>query len=146
MSKHPFFKGIVFIVAFVIVAEFLVILIPPAWAATTIQITDRIVIDLGDLPQWVIGIVAALSLWKSWSADNKAKLAVSKIEEVRIQTDGMLTSLKDAEKAKGNLEGREELKGEIIDSAVVKKETARRDVIDDAETAAKVLAIEVGKV
>lgn len=129
-ASHPFIKWTIGIVTFIAAAEILVGYMPPAWAAASIHVTDRIVIELGDIPQWIIAFVAAAGLYKAWRAEVSATLAVKKIEEVRHETNSMRAALEAEAKASGKQERNDELAAE--------KALVRSDSVADAEAAAKV--------
>lgn len=135
MWQHPIVRGAVGVAAFVVVAEItLDVLQPVAWAAVMIPLTERITISLGDLPQWVIAIVAAGGFWKAYNAEKHAREAVGKIEEVRHETNSMRTAIEASKLAQGKREGRAEVRDEIAAEKVVQRE----DAVADAATAAKI--------
>lgn len=67
------------------------------------------VIDLGDVPQWIAALAAAFAAWKS-------SRAVTKIEEVRHETNSMRAALEIARVA----EGRKQVFDEIAAAGEVK--------------------------
>ena len=144
MLKHPIIRGMLGTTAFIVAAEWFVWLTSAAWAIVIPMGAYRI--DLGDLPQWVIALVAAIGMWKSWKAEKHAMdaasaavIAVAKIEEVRHETNSMRAALELAKLA----EGRKQVHDEIAEAAsTVKdaKDNARAEIVADAEAAAKISA------
>lgn len=98
-----------------------------------IPIANHIVKNLGDLPQWIIALVALGSFWKSSMAAKQAAIAVTKIEEVRHETNTMRAELQIAKKAEGKSEGK-------IEGVVEGRKDAHNEQVAlvNAETAAKV--------
>ena len=147
--RHPIVKGAISIAAFVAIAEIAVAATSFAWANVIVPIPlTPIVISLGDLPQWIIALVAGAGLWKSWSIERHvavvaqtAAVTAADMKDVKQQTNGMVTALKAAELASGKLEGRKELQAEIVQQAVSEKELKRADAVADAETAVKLTLI-----
>lgn len=104
MALHPIIKWTIGIATFVVAAEIMVGYIPPAWSAASIQVTDRIVIELGDVPQWIIALVAAAGFWMTW---RKASVGVAKIDAVAVQIDGLLAERDKAKVKEGEQKGRQ---------------------------------------
>lgn len=110
----------------------LAILMIPALAATTIPIAGtNYVVNLGDVPAWILSIAAVVNIWMVWSLHHKTEL-------IHKETNSMRAALELAAEAKGKLAG-EQLAHEAIDVAKV---AARNDAVADAEAAAKVRAAE----
>lgn len=66
----------------------------------------EIALDIGSFPQWIVAIVAALGLWKSWVTSRDMK-------QVKRETNGMRAALESAKHAEGVLEGRKERNEEL---------------------------------
>ena len=114
--QHPIAKGILAVAAFVIVAEVAIAYAPPAWGNVSLPIPfTPVVVQLGDIPQWVIAVIAAAGLWKSWKAERNsataAELSASTavdVAAVKHETNSMREALEEAAKARGILEGRKQ--------------------------------------
>lgn len=135
--SHPIIRGALGTAAFIAVAEWLVWLTSAAWAVVIPIGTYRI--DFGDVPQWIIAIVAGIGMWKSWKAEQHALIAVAKIEEVRHETNSMRAAL---ELSKIQ-EGRKQVHDETAAAASAAKETKednRVEAVADAKAAAEVRA------
>ena|SRR3990172_3611466 len=109
-----------------------------AWSTFALHLTD-VTIDLGNLPSWIVALVAAGSFWKSWKAEKSAKIAVTKIEEVRHETNSMRAALEAAKFKDGKIEGRAQVQAELAEA----KELVRTDAVADAHAAADVRAAEM---
>jgi len=109
------------------------------WSALSLQITEHVTIDLGNLPSWIVALVAAGGFWKSWKAEKSAKIAVTKIEEVRHETNSMRAALEASKYKDGKIEGRAQVHAELAEA----KELVRTDAIADAHAAADVRAAEM---
>ena len=108
-----------------------------------------LVINLGDVPSWIIAAVAAGGLWKAWKAErNSAKaLAVgvstaAHVEAVHQETNSMRTQLEAAATARGVLAGRTQVYDEHAEQMIHDKANVRSDAISDAETAEKIKDIQ----
>jgi hypothetical protein len=108
-----------------------------------------LVINLGDLPSWVIAGVAAAGLWKAWKAErNSAKAATiaassaTAIEAIHKETNSMRSQLETAATARGVLVGRTQVHDEHAAQLTSDKDTVRSDAISDAETAEKIKGIQ----
>jgi hypothetical protein len=84
--------------------------------------TTPILIDVGDLPAWLIALIAGASLWKSWRAEHKLTKVAADMAQVKHETNGMRAALEAAKLAEGNLAGRKELHEEQASRASVKME------------------------
>jgi uncharacterized protein YqgV (UPF0045/DUF77 family) len=150
MFQHPLVRGIAVVAIFVVTAEIVVGLTSFAWAAISVPIPlTNYTINLGELPQWVIAIVAALGLWKSWRIEkHMAEVALqttataTDMRDVKHETNSMRTAIEAAKLAEGILAGRKEAHEEIATQAAVDKQAVRTDAISDAETAATIKTIE----
>jgi hypothetical protein len=104
-----------------------------------------LVINLGDLPSWIIALVAAGGLWKAWKAErNSAKAATiaassaTAIEAIHKETNSMRSQLETAATARGVLVGRTQAHDEHAASLIQE----RSDAVSDAETAEKIKDIQ----
>jgi len=79
--------------------------------------TTPIVLNLGDLPGWIIAAVAAAGLWKSWRAERKLTVVANDVAAVKHETNSMRAALEAAKLAEGNLAGRKELHAELAQEA-----------------------------
>jgi hypothetical protein len=75
--------------------------------------TTPVVVDLGELPGWIIAIIAGMWLWKSWRADHKLIGVANDLAAVKHETNSMRAALEAAKLAEGNLAGRKELHAEL---------------------------------
>jgi hypothetical protein len=149
MFNHPLVKGAALVAIFVVAAELLVGLTSFAWATVSVPIPlTGYTIDLGELPQWIIALVAAGGLWKSWKAEQHAaiaaKAALASAEQIGLihkETNSMRAALELAATAKGELAGREKLTAELAGQGEADKATVRTNAIADAESEAKIEAI-----
>jgi hypothetical protein len=140
--RHPLFIGLGLVAAFVALAELALLLAPSAWADVLVPVPmTNIVISLGELPQWVIAVVAATGLWKSWRVEQHMVAVARDMHDVKHETNSMRTALEAAKLAEGKLVGRRELRDELASSDAQTKEVTRAAAISDAETAAKVESI-----
>jgi len=73
-------------------------------------IGEHLTIDLGEVPQWIAAFAAAFAAWKS-------SRAMTKIEQVRHETNSMREALERARV----LEGRKQVHDEIAEAAKAKE-------------------------
>jgi hypothetical protein len=146
---HPIVRGVTYVAIFVVAAEIAVALTSFAWADVIVPIPfTATTVNLGELPQWVIALVAGVGLWKSWRIEQHvAAVAASThdtaadMRDVKHETNSMRTALEAAKLAEGKLAGRRELHAEIAEQSITDKATVRTDAISDAETADKIKII-----
>lgn len=153
MLQHPIIKGILGVAIFIIVAELLAAMIPDAWASMSFPVGDRFVVELGDIPQWVIAIVAGGTLYKSWKAEKHAALAVKAVTAVAAditaihhETNSMRAALEAAQFAKGELSGGQRESERAAAATASDKEIVRSDAVADAQTEAQVRAANEPKI
>ena len=132
LFQHPLVRGGLAVAAGVALAEFALLFAPEAWAAVTLPIPlTPIIINLGELPQWIIAVAGGMGLWKSWRAEQQARRAAhvataasvqieksaAQIDLIHKETNSMRAQLEAATIAKGVLAGREEKTQEIAAEA-----------------------------
>lgn len=136
--RHPVMLGLACGVAFFLFAAVLISFVPPAWAAVSIPITDRITIDMGELLQWAQFILGAAGFWLVYSKASAAEKKASGAETASLlavkQTDGVLEKVADLAKKEGRQEERTQV--------AAAKELVRSEAIVDAEHKARVAGIE----
>lgn len=137
IRHHPFIKGVIAVAAFILIAEILVAMAPLAWSVE-IPITDHLTVNLGDLPQWIIALVAAGGLYKAAKAEQHALVAVAKIEEVRHETNSMRAAIEASQYKDGKAEGRRQERENIANAA----DAVRSEAVADAATKAEIKVIE----
>lgn len=99
----PIIKGIAGGAIFTLIAYFFIYAVLPAWAVTFP--VGPYVVDLGALAPW-IGIVVTLFIWwDARKAKQKAAEAVTKVEAVAVQIDGLLADRDRAKVVEGEVRG-----------------------------------------
>lgn len=108
-----------------------------------------IIVNLGDLPSWIIAFTAAGGLWKAWKAERHSAKAVAlgiatvaQVEAIHKETNSMRAQLETAAIAKGVLTGRTQVHDEQAAQITLDKDAIRTDAISDAETAEKIRDIQ----
>ncbi len=123
-----------------------IIMITPAIAAVSIPIPlTKYVIDLGDLPPWIAAFVISITWWEARTArknaakaQEAASAAVSHIEIVRAQTDGLLDKVAAMSKSEGIAVGHKAATDEVAAAKVV----TREDAIANAKTEAEIRSVQ----
>lgn len=130
--QHPVIDGVACGVAFFVISTILISVAFPA-LAVSIPITERFVIDLGDLPPWIAAIVAIAVYWEARKAKQHAAEAVAVSKDVAIKVDGVLADRDKGKVAEGEKKAHEE--------TAAAKDVASADAVRDAGTAASISAI-----
>jgi hypothetical protein len=100
-----------------------------------------LVINLGDLPSWVIAMVAAAGLWKAWKAERHSAKAAAiaatsavQIDLIHAETNSMRAQLELAATARGVLEGRTQVHDERAERALAASDAETTKKIKDTQS------------